>query len=164
MVLVLSCFALSGCVPAKASVSTAGLASTFPTIQRLGVVEFEHQEFNQGEPVCDALVYKRGAFASIPGSGTCGTFDGSTEIPVPFDPQATSDLAALTAEFDRIEAPMRLLLIRFGPDGAVGAESSFAADGCVTYIYHPGWTTLPDPGKEIATGIDMSWYRVDRCP
>jgi hypothetical protein len=161
---VVGCFGLSGCVPAKASVSVSDLTSTFPAIQRLGVIEFEHQEFNEGEPDCDALVYKRGAFASIPRSGTCGTFSGSTEVPVEFDPEATADLATVAAEFDRIKVPMRYALIKSGVDGAVGAESTFAADGCVTYVYYPGWTSLPDLGKEIATGIDENWYRVDSCP
>jgi hypothetical protein len=142
------------------------LASTFPTLQHLGVSFFAHREFNEGEPVCDALVYKRGAFGSIPGSDTCGTFDGSTAIPVVFDPQAVADLAAVRAQFDRIRVPMRYALIMSGPDGAVGAKSKFAVDGCLTYVYEPGWTSLPEtfPGKEVVTGIDQNWYRVDICP
>lgn len=142
------------------------LESTFSTLRDLGVVEFEHREFNHGEPVCVALTYKRGAFSSLPTDDTCGTFDGSTQIPIAFDARATSDLATIQAEFDRIKVPMRFLLIKPGPDGRVGADSRFSADGCVTYEYHPGWTRLPTqvPGKEASVGIDQDWYRIDTCP
>jgi hypothetical protein len=89
---------LSGCLPSvRANVSVDELEIAFPTITQLGLRSYEFRRYNEGEPICEAMNYRRGAFATI-NDGLCGHFkdDGDSDR-MAFDQTATDDLATLKA-------------------------------------------------------------------
>ena len=159
---------LSGCLPSvRANVSVADFESAFPTITQLGLRSYEFRRYNEGEPICEAITYRRGAFATIT-DGTCGTFkDVGVVTQVAFDQGATIDLTTLKSALAGNHVDFQeYVFIEPGPDGSVGPGSYFATDGCVNYYYSPDWTALPSgfPGEEVSKGIDPNWYKTDICP
>lgn len=158
---------LSACLPAvKADVSVRDIERAFPVFSELGVRSYEFARFNAGEPVCEALEYRRGAFATI-NDGLCGAYDGdAVRTRMPFDAGAIADLATLKSALSGNGLDLLRIRIIQNPDGSVGSGSYFSADGCVTYNYVRGWSGLPPSvlGKELSTGIDPNWYRTDTCP
>jgi hypothetical protein len=146
-------------------VSVAELERAFPTMTALGLKSYEFERGNDGEPICEAINYRHGAFATID-DGLCGSFkdDGVTKR-FAFDQAATVDLATLKAALAGNRVEFQRILIEPNPDGSVGPGSRFAADGCVTYFYAPGWSALPtDLGDEAPKGINPNWYQTDLCP
>jgi hypothetical protein len=171
--------ALSGCTllgsPAKATISPADLKAAFPTIERLASVVYSHDPEGDAVAECEYFEYGRGAFTSDPANASCRVFDpedrhpgGGAEGPVPvaFDDQARADLADLKRTFEGADAPLDYMNLVLGADGSVGPDSTFAFDPCVTYVYQPGWSTLPgdEDGDTVSTGIDADWYKTDSCP
>jgi hypothetical protein len=160
--------ALSGCLPSvRANVSVPELERAFPTITELGLRSYEFRRFNSGEPICEAIDYRRGTFVTI-NDGLCGNFDGDGGANrLAIDQTATLDLARLKTALAGNEVDFtRQILIEPNVDGSVGPGSYFSNDGCVTYFYSPGWTALPsqDPGEEVSKGINPNWYQTDICP
>jgi hypothetical protein len=157
----------AGCLPSvRANVSVAELERAFPTITELGLRSYEFRRFNAGEPICEAIDYRRGAFATI-NDGHCGNLKGETGANrLAFDQTATLDLATLKAALAGTQVDFKQqILIEPNPDGSVGPGSYFAADGCVRYFYSPGWSALPsDFPDEVSKGTNPNWYQTDTCP
>jgi hypothetical protein len=152
--------------PASASVSVAEFERAFPVMTELGLRSYESYDSPAGQPMCEAIEYRRGAFATV-NDGLCGNFTGDGVADrMAFDQTATLDLATLKTALggDRIE--FRQIVIVPEPDGSVGAGSYFAADSCDTYFYEPGWMDLAaSPQLSYASkGIDANWYKTDFCP
>jgi hypothetical protein len=177
VLLVAAGVALSGCTlfgpPAKATVPVAAMRAAFPTIERLAAVVYSHDPAGDAVAECEYFEYGRGAFTSDPADGSCRVFDpddrhpgGGAEGPVPvaFDDQARADLADLKRAFDGAGAPLDYMNLVLEADGSVGPDSTFAFDPCVTYVYQPGWSTLPSDEDAVSTGIDADWYKTDGCP
>lgn len=157
---------MSGChPPVRASVSVRDIERVFPVLSELGVRSYQFRAFNAGEPVCEALHYRRGAFATT-NKNLCGSYaaDG-VRSRQPFDADAIADLATMKGALLASELDLHQIRIIQNPDGSVGSGSYFVADSCVTYYYVQGWSSLPPsaPGKEVSTGIDPNWYRTDIC-
>lgn len=155
-----------GCVPPpKADLDVSKLEGSFPTIERLGVVAYEHSTFNSGEPVCDAITYRRGGFTSLPGSATCGAFDGVAAPIHSLDAQARGDLADLNAALAISHDGFRWIRIVYA-ENEIAVGSRFAVDGCITYAYDPGLTHPPSniPRVSEVRAIVNKWFRVDDCP
>lgn len=168
LLVVLLAIGCAGCLPAvRANVSVAELERAFPTITDLGLRSYEFRRFNAGEPICEAIDYRHGAFATI-NDGLCGNFDGDTGANrLAFDQTAALDLATLKAALAGNQVDFtQQILIEPNPDGSVGPGSYFSNDGCVTYFYSLGWTALPseDPGEEVSEGMGPNWYKTDICP
>ncbi len=159
----------------KATVNVADVAAAFPTIERLSAVVYMLDAGGDDEPDCEYFEYGRGAFTSNPDDEFCRVFDfgdrhpgGGHEGPVPiaFDAEARTDLAALKHAFEGVGAPLNSMNAVLAVDGSVASDSGFAFDRCVTYWYHPGWTALPDDisGDSVSRGINADWYKTDGCP
>jgi hypothetical protein len=160
---------LPGCVPGpKAVVSVSAIQRAFPVLTRLGLRLYQFSTYNPGEPVCEAFRYGRGAFSSVPGDRLCGAAgDEPIASFAPFDSAARTDVSALrTALGNGMGASILFVHIRPNEDGSVGPGSLFEADRCVTYVYAPGRSALPEqiPGVSVSHWIDASWYQTDDCP
>jgi hypothetical protein len=161
--------------PSKSTVSVDDIALAFPTIQRFSAVAYSHEAGQDGEADCQYFQYGRGAFSSKPEDEFCRIYDfdnrqpgGGPEGPVPvaFDARPRTDLAELLTVFKSVGAPLDYMNVAPTSDGSVGPDSYFDFDRCVTYVYQPGWTTLPedDPGRYVSTGINVDWFKTDLCP
>ena len=162
--LILGC---AGSLPSgRANVSVAAFERALPTMADLGLRSYEFHGSSAGEPVCEAIDYRRGAFATI-NDGLCGNFEGDGIADrMAFDQTAIIDLAKLKTALAGNRVEFRQILISPNPDGSVGPGSYFAADGCVTYFYEPGWRALASglPSQDATRGITENWYLTDTCP
>jgi hypothetical protein len=168
----------SGCAmfrTPKATLSVDDIAVAFLTIQRLSAVVYSRDASEDGEADCEYFQYGRGAFTSKPEDEFCRVFDfadrqpgGGDEGPAPvaFDAQARTDLAEFLAALKSVGAPLNYMNLVPTADGSVGPDSNFAFDRCVSYVYQPGWTALPEDLSDdaVSSGINADWYKVDSCP
>jgi hypothetical protein len=169
---------ISGCAlfrTPKATVSVDDITLAFPTIQRLSAVVYSNEAGQDGAADCEYFEYGRGAFTSKPEDEFCRVFDfanrqpgGGSEGPAPaaFDAQARADLAEFLAAFKPVGVPLDYVNLVPTANGSIGPDTNLAFDRCVSYVYQPGWTTLPEdtPGDSVSSGIDKNWYKADGCP
>jgi hypothetical protein len=159
---------VSACLPnPRVNVSVDQFQAGFPTIVDLGLASYQYRVYNPGEPICDAIRYRRGAFTALV-EEPCGLVAGDAGgDQIPFDDTARSDVARLRKALSLDAASITQIQIQIKMDSNdVASGSSFEADGCVQYFFSPGWTTLPEnvPGKLVSTAVNRDWYSTDICP
>jgi hypothetical protein len=150
---------------AKVELSIDRLEGSFPTIENLGLIAYQFRTFNPGEQPCQAIRDRRGFFSTRPGDQTCGTFSGDPEgNALPLDAGAQADIDALKSALSPNGEVMRHVHIDW--QGGAIRGGFFVADGCVTYVYSPAWTSLPEtvPGVTVPKALSPDWYLVDDCP
>jgi hypothetical protein len=76
------------------------------------------------------------------------------------DPTVRDDLDAIFSESERHGLRIQHAFPTYGSSGdVVGGQFGFRE--CLTYVYEPGWSTLPIDEYAEVEAVDHAWYRVD---
>lgn len=145
--------AVLGCGQPSPSDAVVKLAAVFPTLAEYQVSRLYTTDG------CEYIVYERGAFVTDPASEECQI---DVEGPYPRSPIDTETRGALDAIYraSEVHGPrLQMAFPEYATDGTiVGGDFGFA--WCLSYVYDPGWATLPPSTSETYAAVDRDWYEV----
>jgi hypothetical protein len=147
-----------GCGQPTPSESVVALRSVFPILERLSVTNYWVDER------CEYIAYGRGAFVTDPASLECEIDVDGPHPRRPLDDQARADIALIRSESAKHGPPLQHAFLEYAPDGTIINDSSLGFRPCLSYVYDPGYGTLPADDSVEYDAVDATWYTIGDGP